>query len=434
MSIKICDSIMGSGKSQSTIHMINDNPDKKYIYVAPYLAEAERIQKACPNHKFVQPGSSNKYRNQKFRHTKELIKNGKNIASTHTLLSRYTTEMIEDIRKNKYTLVIDEAFEVMQPSSMLIEDYEYMKRFGFLNDEDKDNVVLKPDIYQTDEANERGMFAGIIKRVKSNTLIETKRDEKKVYYLYWVFRKEILEAFEDVYVLTYLFEGQPFKYYLDKNKLDYTYIHIDHPSENDFHFVDELIYLPKYVGRLSNMIHIFENEKINSIGDNKHALSSSWIQEAARKQDKSKLMLLSNNVYNYFRNYVGNIPSKERMWATYKVGMKYLRRNGYYNRDVVYNMRATNELANKRALAYCVNVFMNPTERNYFVKHGVTVDEDTYALSVMIQWIWRSAIRNGEEIWIYIPSRRMRSILKRWISETEQKYKELYGEEGCECI
>jgi len=35
----------------------------------------------------------------------------------------------------------------------------------------------------------------------------------------------------------------------------------------------------------------------------------------------------------------------------------------------------------------------------------------------MIQWIWRSAIRDGKEIWVYIPSRRMRELLKKWLLE-----------------
>ena len=35
----------------------------------------------------------------------------------------------------------------------------------------------------------------------------------------------------------------------------------------------------------------------------------------------------------------------------------------------------------------------------------------------MLQFIWRSAIRDGEEIWIYIPSIRMRRLLYEWIEE-----------------
>ena len=33
----------------------------------------------------------------------------------------------------------------------------------------------------------------------------------------------------------------------------------------------------------------------------------------------------------------------------------------------------------------------------------------------MIQWIWRSAIRDGKEVWVYVPSRRMRDLLRQWL-------------------
>ena len=48
---------------------------------------------------------------------------------------------------------------------------------------------------------------------------------------------------------------------------------------------------------------------------------------------------------------------------------------------------------------------------------GYPLDVDKLALSEMIQWIWRSAIRDGKEIWIYIPSSRMRGLLEDWIKE-----------------
>ncbi len=54
--------------------------------------------------------------------------------------------------------------------------------------------------------------------------------------------------------------------------------------------------------------------------------------------------------------------------------------------------------------------------KNYFQEQGVEVREDDYALSEMIQWVWRSAIRDGKEIWIYIPSRRMRELFRNWLN------------------
>ena len=47
--------------------------------------------------------------------------------------------------------------------------------------------------------------------------------------------------------------------------------------------------------------------------------------------------------------------------------------------------------------------------------NNISVDEDGFALSEMLQFIWRSAIREGKDIWVYIPSIRMRNLLKQWI-------------------
>lgn len=35
--IKVCDAIMGSGKSSAAINYMNEHPDKKFIYITPYL-------------------------------------------------------------------------------------------------------------------------------------------------------------------------------------------------------------------------------------------------------------------------------------------------------------------------------------------------------------------------------------------------------------
>ena len=43
------------------------------------------------------------------------------------------------------------------------------------------------------------------------------------------------------------------------------------------------------------------------------------------------------------------------------------------------------------------------------------IEEDKWALSEFLQFMFRSGIRKGEKIRIYIPSLRMRNLLKRWM-------------------
>ena len=80
------------------------------------------------------------------------------------------------------------------------------------------------------------------------------------------------------------------------------------------------------------------------------------------------------------------------------------------------NARATNEYKHKKNLAYCINVFNNPVLNSFFINKGVTIDEDTYALSELIQWVFRSQLRDNKPINIYIPSERMRNLFIDWLN------------------
>ena len=54
-------------------------------------------------------------------------------------------------------------------------------------------------------------------------------------------------------------------------------------------------------------------------------------------------------------------------------------------------------------------------QKSYFDIHGIKYEK--YMLSALLQWIWRSQIRDGKSINLYIPSERMRELLKMWINE-----------------
>lgn len=82
----------------------------------------------------------------------------------------------------------------------------------------------------------------------------------------------------------------------------------------------------------------------------------------------------------------------------------------------IYGLDITNKYADTYNLAYCVNVYLHPGITQFFLQRGISINEDLYGLSEMIQWIWRSRIRKGESINIYIPSMRMRNLLIDWMN------------------
>ena len=81
------------------------------------------------------------------------------------------------------------------------------------------------------------------------------------------------------------------------------------------------------------------------------------------------------------------------------------------------NSRATNQYSHKKNCAYVINRYLNPFYEAFFYKRNIVINQDMYALSEMLQWIWRSAIRNDEEINIYIPSQRMRELLINFLND-----------------
>lgn len=63
--IQVCDAIMGTGKSSAAITYMNEHRNEKFIYITPYLEEAERIKNGCKDMHFVEP--SDKLKQYEFK-------------------------------------------------------------------------------------------------------------------------------------------------------------------------------------------------------------------------------------------------------------------------------------------------------------------------------------------------------------------------------
>ena len=95
-------------------------------------------------------------------------------------------------------------------------------------------------------------------------------------------------------------------------------------------------------------------------------------------------------------------------------------RGRYRKNFLQISARATNEYRKCTDLAYMANRFADPNITKFFARKDITIDIDKFALSEMLQWIWRSAIRDGRAINVYIPSYRMRDLLLSWIDEASK--------------
>lgn len=409
--IYVCSAIMSTGKTSAVINYMDSHPDEKFIYITPYLDESDRIADGCNRVRFVKPSDKNPDGDfRKIGHTELLIKKGRNIATTHAAFKMYSPEMLDDIKKMGYTLVIDESLNVLEEEYITSADLELLVLGGYVEQDD--------DVYRrTNKEYSGGRFVQTLKTMETRELVKTTAMNQETVF-YWALPPDLLTAFKNVFILTYLFEGQDLYYLLKMAHITYKKIGISKLSEREFEFSETEFYTPEYVSKLSSMIHICDDDKLNRIGDSREALSYSWFgKRGARNKD---IIQLRNNINNYFKWKCPGAKRGDKLWATYANAEDKLKYKGYSNSYLVWNTRATNKYKDRHYLVYAVNLFKSPNKKIFYSSHGYDLNEDLYALSSLIQWIWRSAIRDGDEIYIYLPSKRMRELLQKWINDVQK--------------
>lgn len=417
MDITVVDSPCGYGKSSWAIQYMNDNEDISFIYITPFLDEVKRIKEECTRRIFKEPIQNG---NGKMENLLALLSEGTNIATTHALFKNMDERCIQYLKNNEYVLIMDEVVDVVQEVDIKKDDIDMLIRDGKIKVLDDNRIIWIEENYD-------GSFNKYKLHLKNGDCYLFQNS-----IIMWTFPTKILKLFKHTYILTYLFEGSLQCNYYQMNNIKYEYksvqkIEKEALGEPRPRYELCEFYIPKIGLELRNKIHIYEG-KLNDIGKSKdkriNPLSKSWYEKKGKTNERCEL--IKNNMYNYFFN-ICKSKSQENMWVTFKDYKSKCGGKGFKGRDikmadgsikntcfVPLNSRATNEFRHKKYLAYGINRFMSPILKNFFLSKGVEVDEEMYVLSEFIQWIWRSAIRDGNDIYIYIPSERMRSILNKY--------------------
>lgn len=398
--IKIIDMPMGTGKTTGIINYMNNNPNNKYLFITPFLNEVQRIKLNCHNLNFKEP--NDKY--SKLSDLKKLIAEGNNIVSTHSLFSIIDNRTMDLLKLSNYTLVLDEVIEVIDVLDLEKRDIQLLIDNNIIGINESNKVIILDNTYKGNG-------------YKFNTEITIMKNQN-VYFiddtlLICLFNPNIFKCFDSILVLTYLFEGSNMKSYFDLFSINYSYYQI-----KDCNIIQDKFDDTSFKEQSKKLINIYIG-KLNNIGNNKTSLSANWLKSKKKKEEH---IILKKNIYNYLKNIIKS-NAKETMWSTltgYNNNIKdfYAPQSFKNNTFVACNCRATNNYSGKKNLVYAINIFINPYIYKYFLNNNIKLNEDKYALSCLLQWIWRSQIRNNKEINIYIPSKRMRELL---ISYLENK-------------
>lgn len=397
---------MGSGKSTWAIKFINENPNKKFLCVVPLLDECERYKEKT-NIDIIDPDNWG----SKWKHFRWLVENNQNIITTHALIQKMDLDMLELLKSKEYVLMIDECLDVLDTYKISKDDMKIIFNEKLV-DLDEEGFL----IWNEDKKPYRGVYNDIKRLCSFKSLMGFKKNncDELARIIMWNFPVDFFKCFDESYIFTYLWEGSIQKSYFDIHQIQYQKYMLNNKGELILHD-KSLEYIKR--SKVVNLINIYEG-KFNNIGlkiGKSNPLSKSWY-ETKRKKNLSIFNQLKNNTENYFRT-VTQTKSYDNMYTTFKPYCKYVKGEGYTKGFVPCNARGTNNFKNKKSLAYLINFFMQPDIKQFVEHYHIEFDEDLFSLSTLLQWIWRSQIREGKPINIYIPSERMRVLLEEWISD-----------------
>lgn len=399
----------------------------RFICVLPSLDECQRYKKQIRSIEIFEPDEK-KGKGRKLEHLKDLIKGNKNIATTHALIKLIDEETIEYLRTKNYILIIDEELNVVdQYKDLSKKDIRNLHELGYFQKDEQGFLI-----WNEQDTEEKFRYDDVKRLCNLNCLMEYKNSNCQDIII-WNFPYTFFNFFKKCYICTYLWNGSIQKNYFDLHNIKYEHKTIlDNVLVN---YVKDVEYEKRrYYNRLINIYNgklnvIGESIKLNSKGRPKKPLCKSWYvrsfnkyidnMENQSKNNNELIIDVKNNTNNYFKNIVKG-RAVNNMWTVFEGSndsiRKLIKGDGYAQGFVPCNCKGTNKYINKTNLAYLIDMNISPVIIQFFKQHNITIDEDAYSLSMMLQWIWRSAIRNNNHINIYIPSERMRTLLIMWLN------------------
>ena len=400
--IKIIDKPCGSGKTTTMINGLNTN--NKYLVIVPLLSEADRVIEQSGKVPFVQPHANDNEAGTKFASLEEQLLLGYNIVSTHNMYERLAplakAGLLDD-----YHIIIDEVPNIIHPvaSKSPISVQEFYVASGYM-EVDEDSGLIKPTqkwIDQQDQVSDT-LSSKILTAAMSECLY---LQDNKMFI--WALPSTILQAGRSLTVLTYKSEGSMFLSYLHKLQLPYK--------------VEEEELEAEFLQKAASLITI---EDIPALS--KHKLSYTGQQQGQKQA--TYVSELNTALKNLRERKLKGVDVKDilitcKKDAWIEAAKDNKTKAGVFAKNsrlsqatwVPNTTRGTNEYAYCSHLIYLYDQHPNQYLTRW-LENGSNKFADQYALTELIQWVWRSRIRNGEPITLFLPCPRMKKLFVEWLS------------------
>ena len=415
--VVVVDALCGQGKTESVIEMMQKDVEGKFLYVTPYLSECHRVAGTLYDAEDIDKkpllSETGEYIYEagtrlgafKFKHPDDsfgrkgkslcsLLSEGENVVSTHALFTELGSNAIEAAKD--YTLIIDESVNVYtQDGRHKTIAHALERKIIYL---DEDGITLRFDRNRFGESTPENpdtakgsLYESIAAQCDLGQLLLIRKKT-----VVWEMSADLLSNFKKVIICTYMFEGSEMSVYLKKKGIKYSVQKLEGA---------------KIAKDVAHLIEVMDDNKLNAVGAT-GKLSSSAFAHKDKKEVLSETM--RRNLQNVFTNK-WKAKADDRLWTCFVANKKTIGGEKYLNQFLSYNYKATNDYMNVHHVAFLIDVHTNPNiVEASEINSNSLMDQELYAVSSLIQFVFRSAVRKGESIKLYLPSLRMRELLERW--------------------
>ncbi|WP_282182874.1 hypothetical protein [Aliiroseovarius marinus] len=399
----------------------NLHPENRYLIVTPLLTECERIV-AEARIPFQQPEivQSDPEIETKKDHLIQLLWEKKNVVTTHAMFDNLS-DVARDGLLDEYDLVIDEVMSVVDDGYRVKQKTweQFYIGNGYVTVHPDTGQITPTDRWEDDvEQVDDALSVDVFKAAKAGRLYHL-RDGINLA----VMPEVLLKAGRSLTVYTFKAEGSLMKAYLERLGLDP--VHDTGGPEVEREFIRkarDLITVKR--------IPALEGLKLSHSGQTKSDASKldvavpkalrSLRQNGLSEIQLSKVLITTPKEKWFWKGKAPTKTAESEGNVPFKPG-PYAKNSRLVSRQdrakwIPNTTRGTNDYRDATHLIYIYDQFLNPNIQQWFGGADV-ISHDDYALTELIQVIWRTQVRDDKPITVYIPSERMRELFLNWLWE-----------------
>ncbi len=408
----IVDRPCGFGKSTQIINSFRK--DRRYLVVLPtldeinnrYIPETDRLY---GEGFFKTPSTVEK--STKFDHLEELLVEGHNIITTHKLYMDIVSLARDGLLKD-YEVIIDEVLDcVKQHPGVKKKTWDKIYNGQYAEIDGTGKVIIKPELTEDVEDMDDALSINFYKSARAGCLYLVQNK-----FWLWTLPRELFTLSKSVTVYTYQAEGTLMLPYLRKIGVE-VFHDFDPSHEAEMKAKCRDLITVKSIQSLSK-IALSDNRQDSYSAKSEAAKRVATALSTIRRRhlpkgfDLSKLLITCKKK-NWYHKAKGPRETDKPRAGSFAARSSLFKGSNW----IPNTTRGTNDYRHCTHLIYLYNQHPATSVVNWLdLDEGYQSIASRYALSELIQWVFRSQVRDGKPITLYLPCERMRKIFQDWMN------------------